>query len=448
MEGGTRETGSPRRRIVLFAIVAALAGIAIGRFLFIDLTDAPGSPAAPQARPADDLEGATAALAASPDDPVALTRLARAYLGEARRTADPGHYARADELIARSLDLASDVPSTLVTAGLLALARHDFAGALALASEAKRLTPLSVDPLGVEVDALVELGRYDEAAIAVDEMVRRRPDVASLSRASYLLELNGRRDDALDAVQQAVAAAPERTADRAYVLALLGDLQLDRGRLDAADASYRRSSADAPGNPQAELGRARVLVARGDLDAAATALAALTERVPLPDAVALHGDVLTMIGDRAGAARQYQLVRAIEALSASAGGVSVDLELARFEVGQIGLEGGDAARAVDLARRARDARPTIFADDVLAWALRRAGQPAEALPIATAAMRTGSADATLWWHLAAINADLGRDDEARAQLEQAFVLGGQLPVTERAESRALAGRLGVAVPAE
>ena len=224
----------PRLGVAL--ATALVAGATLGRFFFLDVAAAP-EPDAPAATVRNDLASATAALASSPDEPATMTRLGVAYLGEARRTADPTFYARADDLIARSRVAGPEEPSTLVAAGLLALARHDFTGALALAADAKRLAPLSVDPLGVEVDALVELGRYDEAATAVDEMVRRRPDVASLSRASYVLELTGRRDDALDAMQQAVAAAPEGTADRAYVLALLGDLLLGGGRLDAADAA-------------------------------------------------------------------------------------------------------------------------------------------------------------------------------------------------------------------
>ena len=419
-----------------------MAGATLGRFFFLDLAE-PAASDAPAATVRSDLAGAIAALAGDPSNPALQTRLGVAYLTEGRRTADPTLFARADELIGRSRAADPSDVSTLVAAGLLALARHDFPGALALASEAKALAPLAVDPLGVEVDALVELGRYEEASAAVDEMVRRRPDVASLSRASYVLELTGRHDDAVEAMQQAVAAAPERSADRAYVLALLGDLQLARGRLDAAASSYRRSLADAPRNGAAELGQVRVLAARGELARATDLVAALTERLPLPDAVAVHADLLAATGDADAATRQHELVRAIEALNASAGGVAVDLELARFEAALVGRPGGDAARALDLATRAHVARPTVFADDAMAWALRRAGRPAEALPFAEAGVRTGIQDATIWWHLAAVQADLGRDDEARASLATSRSIGGPLPLLEQPEARALAIRLGL-----
>lgn len=444
IEGGARATGPLRRRALAGFAVTLLIGLVVGRFMFLGDDAAPDRRGPPSA--STDVAGAAAALASDPQNPAAATRLAVAYLAEARRTADPTLYAKADELILRSRSAAPEELPTLVAAGLLALARHDFPGALALAEEAKRIAPLAVDPLGIEVDALVELGRYDDAAGAADEMVRRRPDVASLSRVSYVLELRGEREAALEAMQQAVAAASAGSADRAYVLSLLGDLEMGRGRLDAAEDAYRRSLREQRGQAQAELGLARVLAERGDLPAAADALSRLTERIPLPDAVALFGDVLATQGDAAGAERQYALVRAIEALNSSAGGVQVDLELARFEVSQVGRAGGDADRAVGLARRARDARPTVYADDILAWSLRRAGRPSEALAFATAAVRTDIGDSTLWWHLAAVEADLGDLAAAREHLSRAIMLGGSVPLLERNEAAALATRLGVASP--
>ncbi|HUP86086.1 MAG TPA: tetratricopeptide repeat protein [Acidimicrobiales bacterium] len=417
-------TGSPRRRTMAATLVLALcAGGALGRFVFLGNEPPP------------------AVALADPSSPSAMTQLGLKYLGEARRTADPTYYAKSSALIARSLAEAPDDVTTIVASGLLALSRHDFGGALAIADEARRVAPLAVDPLAVRIDALVELGRYDEAASAVDDMVSRKPNVASLSRASYVAELRGDRDGALDLMQSAVAAARPGSADLAYVLALLGDLELGRGRLDAAASAYARSVAAQRHQPQAELGLARVLVARGDLAAASSALSSLTARIPLPDAVALHGDVLSALGDDAGALEQYDLVRAIESLSATAGGVAVDLELARFEATQIGRVGGDADRAIPLARAARESRPTIFADDILAWTLRKAGRSSEALPLARAAVRTDTGDAALWWHLAAIESDLGRFADARTHLAHASALGGPLPLLERVEASALATTL-------
>ena len=103
-----------------------------------------------------------------------------------------------------------------------------------------------------------------------------------------------------------------------------------------------------------------------------------------------------------------------------------------------------AEAAVDLARAARIARPTVFADDTLGWALRQAGRPAEALPYAQAAVRLGTADALLWYHLAVIEADLGRVDDARVHLSGALSINPHLTVRDLPAARALAARLGLA----
>src|SRR5438270_10873045 len=94
-----------------------------------------------------------------------------------------------------------------------------------------------------------------------------------------------------------------------------------------------------------------------------------------------------------------------EALNRS-NGVAVDLEVARFEADHARDPGADAARAVTLAHSALADRPTIYAEDVTGWALHQAGDSAAALSHARAAVRLGTADAALWYHLAVIETDL------------------------------------------
>src|SRR5260370_419112 len=78
----------------------------------------------------------------------------------------------------------------------------------------------------------------------------------------------------------------------------------------------------------------------------------------------------------------------------------LDLEQARFDADHARDLGADPAAAVELARAALAARPTIYAEDTVGWALRQAGDSAAALSHAHAAVRLGTADAALWYHLA------------------------------------------------
>ncbi len=442
LQGGARETGS-LRRTVLFVVIALIVGGFAGRFVFLSAPSDTVAANAPPAGGVRNLVAAQASLSEDPENPALLVNVGLAALDEARRTADPALYAVSDEAITRARKLAPDDIRTIVPAGLLALARHDFTGALELARMARELAPLAVDPLAVEVDALVELGRYDEALTQAELMVTRKPNSSSIPRLSYVLELRGDAQGALETMQQAVAASGGRNADGAYILSLLGDLQVQAGRLDAAEGAYARALAALPGQVQSEYGMARVEAYRGDLKAASTRLGKLTERIPLPDAVALYADVLAASGDETRAAEQRTLVRAIEDLNRSQGGISVDLELAKFEASHAKLAGGDPAGAVRLAESARAGRPTIFGDDTLAWALRQAGRPAEGLVHARAATRLGTEDASLWWHLAAIEADLGMTAEARTHLERSRSISPFLALNEQAEANALATTLGL-----
>ena len=386
-----------------------------------------------------------------PGEPRLLTRLGAAYLARARESADPGYVTKAAEALGQSQAKAPGQPDTMTALGLLALARHDFPAALAWGERARAANPDGAEPLGVVVDAQVELGRYDAAAEAAQAMVDRRPGLASLARVSYLRELHGDSDGAAAAMEQAVTAGAGSVADLAYVRTLLGDLRLGSGRLGDAEAAYQRVLAATPGYAPAEVGLARVAAARGDLRGAAALLRPLVQRLPLPATVALLGDVEAALGDRAAARRQDDLVRAIEALN-RANGVAVDLELARFEADHAREPGADPARAVAMARRARAQRPTIYGDDTLAWALRQAGRAPEALPHARAAVRLGTRDAVLWYHLAAVEADLGLDGPARKDLARAFTINPYLTnaygtVGERTAALALARRLGLRPPA-
>jgi tetratricopeptide (TPR) repeat protein len=426
--------------------VTLVAGLLAGRFLVAGGGNAPaaapvvagGDTAAVVARLQGDLRG-------RPDDPRLLTRLGVAYVTRARETADPSFYTKAAGVLERATRLAPADADTMVARGLLELGRHEFRSALAWGTRAARANPDLPDALGVVFDAQVELGRYRAAVATAQAMVDRKPTQGSLARVSYARELLGDPAGAVAAMVQAAAAGGGSATDRAYVQTLIGNLHLGAGRLGPAEAAYRRAVEGRPGYGLAEVGLARVAAARGDLAGAARRLEPAAAKLPLPATVALLGDVKVAAGDPHGAAGQYRLVRVIERLN-QANGVAVDLELARFEADHARDRGADPRRAVAMARRALAERPTIYASDTLGWALRQAGRPAQALPHARAAVRLGTRDAVLWYHLAAVEADLGRTAAARRHLAEAFAISPYLTVRDQPAALALAGRLHLPAP--
>jgi tetratricopeptide (TPR) repeat protein len=380
-----------------------------------------------------------------PGEPRLLTQLGVAYVARARETADPTFYAKAAGVLGQASKLDPDDPATMVARGLLDLGRHDFGSALTWGTRAARANPDLPDALGVIFDAQVELGRYQAAVVTAQAMVDRKPAQGSLARVSYARELLGDPAGAVAAMVQAAAAGGDSPADRAYVQTLIGNLHLGAGRLAPAEAAYRRALDGLASYGLAEVGMARVAAAHGDLAGAARLLEPAAARLPLPATVALLGDVRAAQGDTRAATTQYRLVRVIERLN-QANGVAVDLELARFEADHARDLGADRRRAVAMARRALADRPTIYASDTLGWALRQAGQPGQALPHARAAVRLGTRDGLLWYHLAAVEADLGMTAPARRHLAEAFAISPYLTVRDQPHALALAGRLHLPAP--
>ena len=428
----------PLWSIVLLAVVA---GVAFGRFVTAGGGDAPRATPSPLAQgQAESIAALEQRVQANPDDLGAWQTLGGAYVARAAEVGDPSFYALAERALIRAEELAPDDPATLLGQGRLALALHRFPEALDLGRRVVAALPASADALAVLVDAQVELGRYEEAEASLQRMLDLRPGLPALARASYLRELHGDLAGAVEAMTRAESAG-SAPLDRANVAALLGSLQFRQGDLDAAAASYDRALEAGPGLVLAEVGRARVLAARGEVDNAIRALEQVVDRFPAPEAVILLADLQALQG--IGAAEEtYALVGAIAALQEEAGQV-VDLEMAVFEADR----GEDPARALELAARVHEARPdNVYAADALAWARLRAGDPAGAVAPLESALRLGTTDPLVRYHAAEVFVALGDTDRARTELSQALSATPWFSFRHHDRAVALADELGVAVP--
>ncbi|MCB0097549.1 MAG: hypothetical protein KDE46_17585, partial [Caldilineaceae bacterium] len=175
-------------------------------------------------------------LAANPDDEIAYAQLGLALLQQVREDGDASHYARAGEAFAESLQRDSQQIDALVGQGVLALALHDFAGALEWGTQAQAVNPWRAETVGILVDGNVELGRYAAAVAAAQQMVNLRPGLESYSRVSYMRELHGDVDGAIEAMQLAVDAGVPGTESRLWTQVQLGHLYFNRGDLETAQA--------------------------------------------------------------------------------------------------------------------------------------------------------------------------------------------------------------------
>src|SRR5919107_1760041 len=254
-------TTTRRRQRSLGALAAAaVAVLAVARFATASSSEG-GSPPPPRmSTPAEQVAALEARADERPRDVRVWRDLAAAYLARGAETANPAYSDLTDRALQRAAALAPDDPETTVLQGSLA-----------------------------------------EAEAALSRLLDRRPGVPALSRLSYLQQLSGRTPQAVLTMQAARDAAAASSGAAGTVSTFLGDLRLSQGDLDRADAAYRSALDRSPGLVLAELGRASVLDLRGRRAEAIEALTRLTERFPLPAAVALLSDLQRAEGDGEGA---------------------------------------------------------------------------------------------------------------------------------------------------
>ncbi len=404
--------------------------------------DASGASAAPAVgvagRPAvaGDVASLQARLRAVPGDHRAWSSLALAYVEQARVTADPSYYSRADRAIAEAVRRAPGDAALLTATASLAAARHDFSAALAAADEAVAARPFGAQAHEIRSDALTELGRYDEARRAATRADDLDPGPSTFARLSYAAELRGDLGEATRLMRLSRDTATGSVPAYAFASFHLGEIARTTGHLATAARHYDRALSADPTYSPALAGRARLAVADGDVDAALRDYATVVARLPLPEYVVELGELYESLGRDEDARQQYAVADASAAL-ARENGVGVDLEVALFEA-----DHGSPAAALGAARAEWDARQSVHTADALGWALHASGEDREALRYVRQATRLGTRDARLLFHHGAVAAALGLRDEARANLRAALAVDNGVAPLRESRARALLGGLG------
>lgn len=365
---------------------------------------------------ARDITALQTRLRRTPRDHVALGTLGLNYVQQAKTTGDPTYYPRAEAALKRSLALAKEDNYTAM-GGMAALesARHNFTRALGWARKAIAVNPYNSTLYGTLADACTQLGRYSEAAEAVQKMVDLEPGTPSLARASYAAELRGDTRGALTEMRRALTSAggPEEAAFARYHISEIAFNSGDPATaLTQARAGLR---ADPSHTPLLQI-KARAQAALGKSDSAVANLTRAAHQLPLPEYVLQLGELHQSLGHRKKAAQQYQLFRAEQKLFAD-NGVTLDSDAVLFEA-----DHGDPQRALTLARKSLADRPFLDSHDALAWALHINGQHREALAESDRALALGTRNALFHYHRAMINKALGNHSAARSGLTRALAI--------------------------
>lgn len=435
-------TASPSRRyselLLLTALLFLLFSFA-GRLL-LDNFIPPSTSVAPAPAPMESASESfilkqQAALAHDPDNTYAYTQLGLGLLEKVRITHDSSLYLEAETAFNEALKRDPQQMDALIGQGILALARHDFPRALKWADQVWAINPFSAQTLGIMVDGLVELGRYEEAFVKAEQMVELRPGVPSYTRISYLRELHGDIPGAIEAMKMARDAGVPGTEAMLWSQVQLGNLYFNSGDLEEAEVIYQEALHYRADYMHAQAAMANVQAARGEHQAAIVTYESIVKEVQFAEYGTALGELYEVTGQPEKAAEQYAQVWAIEQQNAQAG-MNIDHELAFFE-----LE-NDPAKALEIARRAYQAQPNLYSTEVLSVMLYENQMYEEAYEYNQKARQLGTQDPHPYYQAGQILLAMGDKEQAKAFLQQALDINPHFSVRDAADARRLLAELG------
>lgn len=376
----------------------------------------------------------TVALNTDPGSALALAQLAALNVQKARETGQEEYYPVAEAMARRSLDLRTQRNArTYVVLASALLAQHRFSEARSAAAEAFALEPDVAQYRALLAEIDMELGDYGAAAQGFAGLMRYRTHLSVGPRLARWQEVQGHAHGAREILEDLVTQAGQRRdlprEQLAWFHFRLGDHYQRHGSPRRARASLARALDVNPGDYRAHKALAELDLAAGNIKEAAQHARAAVAVSRTPETLLILASVLRTATDTAAA-------RVVEA------------EVA----GAIGVDGGSFERAWHshrlewrlpvpglttlLEREARE-RGDVQGYDLLAWSYYKANNVNAARGAIASALRTGTSDATVWFHAGMIAHASQDTQRAGAYLRNALTLNPHFHRGHAATARAL-----------
>jgi tetratricopeptide (TPR) repeat protein len=341
-----------------------------------------------------------AKLATAPADVKIRLQLATIFITEQRITGEHHFYYPAIEKILNgvlSID-PKNFEATVYKASLK-MSQHQFADAKILAEAAKAINPDNAYVYGILVDANVELGNYEEAVAMSDKMQALKPSLESYSRASYLREIYGDYDGAVEAMKLAVKAGLPGSEPQSWSLNVLGDLYYNTGNWAAAENAYAENLIIRPSYAPSMAGLAKVETKKKNYTRALALLDSAIAIMPQSSFTEQKADVYAAMGDTKKAMAQYAEVQKLLIEDANSGHHAVALELTRSFIKTNQWDSAKKYALVEYTIRPKN----IDVNNELAWIAYSQNDVAKAKEYLKTALSTGSKNPELLQRAASIN---------------------------------------------
>lgn len=275
---------------------------------------------------------------------------------------------------------------------------HHFFDALEAAKTADNLTPNEPHTLALVCDALVELGRYDDAVTIAQRLADIKPGVPAWVRAARLRFLYNDMDGAIQLMTKAARTGRADGEASAWVWLELARLYLHAGNTLAADQAIAAAQQAYPRLPAILSAKAGLLAAQGNPRSALDLYVQAIAVQPAAEEALAAWHLARQLGEGGAARRNAALLEGLAKLDT--GGLS-RRALAEYFAGS-----GQMERALELAREELAARPDIYSHATLARVLQLAGNGQEAKRQARAALALNTPDTQLQADMRAILASL------------------------------------------
>jgi tetratricopeptide (TPR) repeat protein len=376
----------------------------------------------------------------NPDNSKSALALASLYIKEARITGNSVYYnAAAIKYVNQVLEREPDNFEALTLQALIYLSEHHFADALTIAQRAQKIGPYNAFVYGLMVDSYVEMGDYKAAIAAADKMISLRPDISSYSRVSYLREIHGDLDGAIEAMKMAVKAGSYGDESTSWARMQLARLYENTGDLKSAEMHYIIAGDQRPGYAYSSAGLGHIAMARKDYKKAISLYLQADSLMIDYSFKERLAQLYNLTGD---SKKGQEIIREIiKNMSQGAGKREDDKNIGHYADGELAhayLLVDDHEKALQHALAEYNRRPNnIDVNETVAWVYYKKGEYEKALPYIDSALKTNCKNPVLLSRAGMIYAKIKQQEKAKSLLHQALKNDPNVDPPLKAESLAV-----------
>jgi tetratricopeptide (TPR) repeat protein len=196
---------------------------------------------------ARELRQLRAELNQSPQNLKLAVSLAKRYIEQGRRQADPRYNGYAQAALAPWWEQPQPPPAVLVLRATLRQSKHDFEGALVDLNQATKVSPR--DPQAWITRALIQQakGNYPEAKRDCVPLLRLSTRLVGVTCLTGVASLNGQAEQSYQLLERVLTETPKATPDeKLWARTTLAEIAMRRGQGPTAEQQFKQALALGP----------------------------------------------------------------------------------------------------------------------------------------------------------------------------------------------------------